>query len=434
MQTEGVTDAGTKLDRRWELALRWHPYYLLATSVLLVSSQLDLTPGTDQRLITVAVIVAAVVLQLWWDRARRSRTGPDATSATYFTLRWLISAVLVGLNPFFAFYVATGYIDNTVLIRSRRWQAVGTFAHSLPMAAAQAGGLPFEDAGQWVIFFGLLLANNVLLTMIAYFVRHEEERSRARAATIAELERTNTALEAAIEENAGLHAQLLLQAREVGVVEERRRLAAEIHDTIAQGLTGIITQLQAVSATSDPTAARDHLDRAAELARHSLGEARRSVHNLAPLSLAHDTLPQALRNTVVQWAERHHTQAEFTLTGTALDLHHETAAAILRITQEALTNAAKHAGASRVGVTLSYMDDEVTLDIRDDGSGFDSQRLPRRYWNGGFGLEGMRARAERSCGTLTVESEPGYGTAISTRLPVRREEQGVPHQAPRATI
>ncbi|MBB4689948.1 sensor histidine kinase [Paractinoplanes abujensis] len=417
-----MTNPGTKLDRRWELALRWHPYYLLATSVLLASSQLDLTPGTDQRLITVAVIVAAVVLQLWWDRARRFRTGPDTASATYFALRWLISAVLTALNPFFAFYVATGYIDNTVLLRGRRWQAAGTFAHSLPMAAAQAGGLPFSDTGQWIIFFGLLLANNVLLTMIAHFVQNEEERSEARAATIAELERANTALEAAIEENASLHAQLLLQAREAGVLEERRRLAAEIHDTIAQGLTGIITQLQAVIGTSDPVAAREHHDRAAELARHSLGEARRSVHNLAPLSLAHDTLPQALRSTVVQWAERHHTRAEFTLTGTVLDLPDETAAAILRITQEALANAAKHAGASRVGVTLSYMNDEVTLDIRDDGSGFDPQRLPRRDWTGGFGLEGMRTRAEQNSGSLTVESEPGYGTAVSARLPVRRQE------------
>ncbi|WP_434740642.1 sensor histidine kinase [Micromonospora sp. SH-82] len=415
-----MTNAGSKLDHRWELVFRWHPYYLLATSVLLVSSQLDLTPGPQRRLITGALLVAAVALQLWWDRAGRSRTAPDVTSATYFALRWLISAVLTGLNPFFAFYVATGYIDNAVLLRGRRWQAVGIFAHSLPMAAAQAGGLPFADAGQWTIFVGLVLANNVMLALIAYFVRHEEEHAEARAATIAELERTNTALEAAIEENARLHTQLVRKAREMGVVEERRRLAAEIHDTVAQGLAGIIIQLQAVSGASDPAAAREHLDRATELARHSLGEARRSVQNLAPLSLAHDPLPQALRNTVLQWAERQHTRAEFTLTGTVLDLHDETSAAILRITQEALTNAAKHAGASRVGVTLSYLDDEVTLDIRDDGSGFDPQRLPRRDWTGGFGLEGMRTRAERNSGTLTVESEPGYGTAISTRLPVRR--------------
>jgi signal transduction histidine kinase len=137
------------------------------------------------------------------------------------------------------------------------------------------------------------------------------------------------------------------------------------------------------------------------------------VHNLAPLSLAHDELPQALRNTV-----GHHTRAEFTITGTVLELRGDLSATLLRVTQEALTNAAKHAGATRVGVTLSYMDDEVTLDIRDDGLGFDPLRLPKRNRTGGFGLEGMRDRVERIDGSLTIESEPGYGTAISTRLPV----------------
>ena len=95
-------------------------------------------------------------------------------------------------------------------------------------------------------------------------------------------------------ENAALHAQLLVQAREAGVADERRRLAAEIHDTIAQGLTGIIAQLQVVTSVTDrdPETARVHLERAAALARHSLGEARRSVHNLAPVALEHDELPE----------------------------------------------------------------------------------------------------------------------------------------------
>ena len=220
------------------------------------------------------------------------------------------------------------------------------------------------------------------------------------------------AVQRALDENAALHAQLLVQAREAGVADERRRLAAEIHDTIAQGLTGIIAQLQVVAGAPDLATARTHLESAAALARHSLGEARRSVHNLAPVELAAAGLPEALHKTVAEWGERTGVRAEFTVTGTAETLHEEVSATLLRIAQEALSNAARHARASRLGLTLSFMGDEVSLDIRDDGIGFDPAAVPARTRAGGFGLDGMRARAERIAGTLTVESEPGHRRAV----------------------
>lgn len=420
MHTGTMTTAESDFDRHWATVLRRHPYWLLGTATLLAVAKPELTPSTGERIAVGALIVAALVLQLWWSRARRTWTGPNTASATYFALRWAISVVLTWLNPFFAFYAATGHIDNNELLAGRRWRKAGAFASSLPLAAAQSGGMPFHHAYQWALFAGLLLANNALLSMIAYFVEHEEDRSAARAATIAELERTNTALQQALDENAALQAQLLLKAREAGIDEERRRLAAEIHDTIAQGLAGIIAQLRVVSSTPDPATAHEHVERAADLARDSLGEARRSVQNLAPVGLAHDTLPQALRKSVAQWSGQTAVRADFTLAGQVLELHGELSATLLRITQEALTNVAKHAAADRVGVTLSYMDSDVTLDVRDNGRGFDTLRPPKRTGTGGFGLEGMRSRAERVAGSLTVESEPGYGTAISIRLPLVR--------------
>lgn len=225
-----------------------------------------------------------------------------------------------------------------------------------------------------------------------------------------------------MDENAALHAQLLVQAREAGVADERRRLAAEIHDTIAQGLTGIIAQLQVVANAGDEGLAREHLDRASALARHSLGEARRSVHNLSPTALEHDALPEALKKTVAEWSERTGVRADFTVTGPAEALHEEMEATLLRIVQEALSNASRHADAARLGVTLSYMQGEVALDVRDDGRGFDPLTPVQRSGSGGFGLDGMRARAERVAGSLTVESEPGGGTAVSARVPLVRHE------------
>ncbi|WP_416984370.1 sensor histidine kinase [Streptomyces sp. T028] len=419
-----MTAADTDIERRWELLRRWGPYGLLAIATLLSMATAELMPSTAERNAPAVLVLAALALQLWWGRAGRTRPGPTPAGAAYYTVRWAIGFALTWLNPFFAFYAVTGYFDaDKLLPGGKRWWRIGPFACSVAVAGSQAGGMPFRSGAQWAVFAGLLVANNVLLTVVSNLSAQEEERSRARAATIAELERTNAALEQALDENAALHAQLLVQAREAGIADERRRLAAEIHDTIAQGLTGIIAQLQVVANTPDPAAAHEHVNCAADLARHSLGEARRSVRNLAPVALAHDGLPQALRKSVAQWAEQNGVRAEFTLTGTVEHLHGEVSATLLRITQEALANASKHASASRVGVTLSFMDGEVTVDVRDDGRGFDSLTLPERTGTAGFGLDGMRARAERIAGSLTVESEPGYGTAVSARVPLVRHDR-----------
>lgn len=137
-------------------------------------------------------------------------------------------------------------------------------------------------------------------------------------------------------------------------------------------------------------------------------------------ALEHDDLPGALARTVTGWAERTGVRADFTVTGTVEPLHDEVGATLLRIAEESLSNAARHAGASRAGVTLSYMGDEITLDVRDDGCGFDPAGVPPYTGRGGFGLGGMRARAERIAGTVTVETAPGLGTAVSARVPLVR--------------
>jgi signal transduction histidine kinase len=419
MQTGTVTvEAGAAadaLDQRQETFRRWAPYFLLALSTFLALVTAGLiTPFNNERTIAAALVGAALVLELSWSRVARKHPTPDRLSIAYYTVRWAISLVLTLLNGFFAFYAASGYYDADERIPGRRTRRFALFACSVPISQAQASGLPVHDAARWLVFGGLLIANNALLTVAKHFADQEEARSRARAVTIAELQQAH-------EDNAALQAQLLVQAREAGIADERRRLAAEIHDTIAQGLTGIIAQLQVVANTSDPATVQDHVSRATDLARHSLGEARRSVHNLAPVGLSNDGLPEALRKIVEQWSERNGVRAEFTVTGTPQHLHGEISATVLRITQEALANVAKHAAATRVGVTLSFMDSEVTLDVRDDGKGFDPMSLPTRTQTGGFGLDGMRARAERIAGSLTVEAEPGFGTAVSARVPL------VPH-------
>jgi signal transduction histidine kinase len=264
-------------------------------------------------------------------------------------------------------------------------------------------------------FATIYAISSSIALLLYHFSIKEGESTQAKADTIARLEQ-------AMRENAGLHAQLIVQAREAGVHDERRRLAAEIHDTIAQGLAGIVTQLQAAADSAAPATTRDHIERAAVLARQSLGEARRSVQNLGPAPLQYDALPKALENIVAAWSESTGVRAGFTVTGIVEPLHHEIEAALLRIAQEALANAARHAHATRIGVTLSYFADEVSLDVRDDGRGFDPLCLPARGATGGFGLDGMRARAERVAGAVEIESEPGAGTAVWARVPLVRND------------
>lgn len=426
MQTGGMDAGDGPIERRLEQLHTWGPYGLLGISVVLALVGTGQVEGRAEWELDAALVAAAVLLQLWWQltRPRRPARGrvPSAAGTAYYAVRWAIAFTLTLSSGFFAFYASAGYMDADELIPGM-WRRLGLFAGAITVAGAQCGGLPPEGVSQWAAFGALLAANSGLQTAVAHLTEQEERRSRERAETISALEAANSALRQALDENVALHAQLLVQAREAGVAEERRRLAAEIHDTLAQGLTGIIAQLQVVAAVPDLAGARVHVERASALARHSLGEARRSVHNLAPVALADDGLPEALKKTVAEWGERTGVRCEFTVTGTGEQLHDEIAATLLRITQEALSNTARHAAATRVGVTLSFMGDEVTLDVRDDGRGFDPVAVPARNGTGGFGLDGMRARAERIAGHLAVESEPGHGTALSARVPLVRHDR-----------
>ncbi|MCX4446719.1 sensor histidine kinase [Streptomyces sp. NPDC087866] len=416
-----MSEQVTTAEQWWGRFFRYGPYGLLALATIVSAVSRDLVMSPADVRAAAVFLPAALVLQLWWSRAP---AGPGTRAGVcYFTVRTLLALGLTWCNPFFSIYAVLGYFDAGRVL-PRRGIRPGLLAVAVIMAGAQSGSPPPPATlMNWVVF-GVVLAVHATLTMVfAQIGDREAEQDRARTDTISALESANARLEQALAENAGLHAQLLVQAREAGVADERRRLAAEIHDTIAQGLTGIIAQLQAVTSTActDPALAQEHLVRAAALARHSLGEARRSVHNLLPAALEHDDLPGALKKTVATWSQRTGVRAEFTVTGTVEPLHDEVGATLLRIAEEALANADRHAEASRAGVTLSYMGDEITLDVRDDGRGFDPAALPPYRGAGGFGLGGMRSRAERIAGTVEVETGPGLGTAVSARVPM------VPH-------
>ncbi|MFF8832325.1 sensor histidine kinase [Streptomyces sp. NPDC015131] len=216
--------------------------------------------------------------------------------------------------------------------------------------------------------------------------------------------------------------RLAATERREGALAERQRLSMEIHDSLTQGLSSQRMLLQAVDRTwdSDPGAARDHVRTAASIAEHSLDEARRFVHDLAPAGLAGGGgLEEALRALAAggSGATPPGVPVAFRVDGRPVPLPDRVGAALLRIAQGALANVREHAGATSAALTLTYLDDQVVLDVADDGRGFDPAAVapsgPR-----GHGLPAIGARAEQLGGTLTVESAPGEGTVLSVSVPL----------------
>lgn len=212
--------------------------------------------------------------------------------------------------------------------------------------------------------------------------------------------------------------------RRAGMMEERHRLANEIHDTLAQGFTSVVMHLEAVSGKLPDGGAHVHIDAAKETARSSLAEARRFIWALRPEILEAQALGDGIRQLIMDWARNQRIEVEFQVTGIPVDLRPEYDVALLRITQEALANIAKHAKATHVAVTLSYLHDMVVLDVQDNGKGFTQQPVLPTL-NGGFGLIGMRERVERLGGTLLIEGIPGAGTTLVIELPVTTEEKSI---------
>jgi signal transduction histidine kinase len=221
-----------------------------------------------------------------------------------------------------------------------------------------------------------------------------------------------------IERLEATQAELAAAERRAGILEERQRLARDIHDTLAQGFTSIVMHLEAADQAlpDDLDTLQKHLDRARGTARTSLEQARRVVHALRPHSLDQRSLPDAIERTAVRWQEETGIPLTTTTTGDPIPLHPDIEVTLLRATQEALANIRKHAQATAVQLTLSYIDDVVVLDVQDNGVSFAGAAASPL--SGGYGLQAMRERVEQCGGSVTLESEPGEGTTLVVSIPI----------------
>ncbi|MEM8862620.1 MAG: sensor histidine kinase [Chloroflexota bacterium] len=278
---------------------------------------------------------------------------------------------------------------------------------------------------QQIQYFGFTLFNMaafVVLTLLAYvfgqwiynILSDSEEKQRL------------------IDQLRAAQDELAAAERREGVLAERSRLARDIHDTLAQGYIGVIMHLEAADSIKDdqPEKADFHLKQAEEVARVGLRQARQVVNDLRPdlLETSQNTA-DALRTVVESWSESNSVEAEFIESGTPASVHPETELTLLRTTQEGLANILKHAEAEHVQVTLSWIGDQVVLDIEDDGIGFgtNNNEDEPNHFTGGFGLKSMNERVTQSAGELFIETDPAEGTTLTVILPIVMDNDAALH-------
>ncbi len=411
-----------KRERHMEWAAAVIPYVALAVSLALA-----LVVGgraTHYVLQTVGGSVAAALwMALLYVPHYQAEAHKVRCSIYYVGLLAFIGYLIV-LNPLFAVFGFSGYLHVSLV--PGRWKIPGMVTNAGLMALSEVGGTGQLRGLVWIPYGGLFLVNVFIVGMMTKAGLDEDRRNEQRIREIGELSEANRRLEQMMEENTGLHAQLVVQAREAGVLDERQRMAGEIHDTLAQGLMGILAQLEAAElAEPDGPRRRRHLGLAKQLARDSLAEARRSVQALRPQQLESARLPEALCALAAQWTQTSGIPVRAEVDGEPEPLQPAFEVVLFRAAQEALANTAKHARAAHVGMTLTYMHDQVTLDVLDDGKGFDIGRVETAHANGsGYGLAAMRHRLRQVGGRLEIESTPGDGTTVSASVPALYQGRG----------
>ncbi len=398
-ETKEVAGASQPLMRGWDLLI-----YAMLLGGLVVA--LPRAEGGAGEAILIATLAGAFAF--WYGYVggvRKVWMRGTAWAAAFLTVEAGLWLSLVLLDP----------IDLGLFV----WVGVGMLVHvcslnvrwSIVVAAIFGGGIALQQvllrSERDASVFVSILLNSVIIVFLSYLFFNFRRRNEEQRRLIHELEETR--------------AELAVAEREAGTLAERHRLARDIHDTLAQGFTSIVMLLEAADAELGTNAvkARAHIDRARKTARDNLTEARSLVWALRSERLLGSSLDDALESLVGEFRSETLVHAEFVVAGDPRPMPAASEECLLRVTQEALANVRKHAGASRVTVTLSYLDDQVALDIRDDGVGFVPASLAgTQQFGGGVGLHAMLERVQEQGGTRRIESGRGEGTAISVQLPL----------------
>ncbi|MEU1428743.1 sensor histidine kinase [Nocardia sp. NPDC005746] len=364
--------------------------HVLVVALTVVVAVQEVVSGAHQVLV---VVLAGVFLGVYFTggRFRRNLVGARIWLAA-LTLLWLALVLVAPL----AVYLVFGLFFLYLHLLPRYWGVVAVIAATVVAVVGFAAHRGWTVAGVIGPLLGALVAVAIGLGYEALF-REAAERQRL------------------IDELLATRETLAEQERTAGKMAERERLAQEIHDTVAQGLSSIQLLLHAVERAAPDHPALERIRLARETAADSLVETRHLIAELTPAALEGQSLAGAL-NRIAERAAAPGLDAQVLVEGDPQALPMPIEAALVRIAQGAVSNVVRHAQAQRMRVTLTYGDDAVHLDVVDDGVGIDPAVLAESP-SGSFGLNAMRNRVEQQGGTMDVESEPGH-TAVTVYFPL----------------
>jgi signal transduction histidine kinase len=442
--TGGTGQILDETQRRGQLVLRTLPILLIpvfvgVVFVVLIRFVLGIAPPPPDAPNFLPVLIALVTITIFFTAViALVRLGRSTLSTLLLVSVWtLITTVMAVQDGVTAIWpamlvvpiCAAGLLIDSVasislaalamvLVASLgwlEWQGIG-FKFTAP-PSFPPGLAPIISASFWISLFWTTAA---LTSLLSRGLQRSVQHSRAQAQALSEL---SVQLE---ERVVAQTAKLLTQEREAARLEERTRVARDIHDTLAQGLTGVVVQLGAAQRALEiaPSDAGQHLELARRMARESLAEARRSIWNLrAPMS-QNTGLGEALQG-LAAYPLSSGVKVTYNQQGAVWPLPANAESALLRVCHEALANISRHSGARSAFIVLEYADDCVRLCVGDDGVGFDKALLTAQTttaspW-GGFGLIGMRERIQALGGTLTLRNDPG--ALVSVEIPRSSESQ-----------
>jgi len=287
-----------------------------------------------------------------------------------------------------------------LILASWRYNGVAVAAFCLSTTALDLLlYLPLATWGsiRYINVFGLTLVRSWLFALVGYIVVRLARAQRAQQETLA---RANARM-----------AHYATTLEQLTLSRERNRLARDLHDTLAHTLSAVAVQLEAARSLweSDATAAREMVEQSLAATRTGLGEARGAIHALRAAPVEDLGLALAIRSLAQSAAERGNLALELQMPEDAGELAPAVEQAVYRIAEEALENAARHAGAHSLLLCLERSGPRLVLTVTDDGRGFDTAAPAPE---GHYGLQGMRERAEMVGGDLVVESQPGKGTTV----------------------
>lgn len=380
----------------WE---RWRPAWqvlFIALNLISLAAVAGETGITHNNILAAALLTGGLLAWYGWGEMRAKHGWVERLwpVTSYFVLGWLLwfGAAFINTPYFLLLFVLFPHVFMVVRLA---WAIVlAALLNMLVLLALHH--INSDYTATWML---LIAVTSVSGSVLALFISNVIRQSSERQHLIGELEAVNE--------------KLAKTRYEAGILYERQRLAGELHDTIIQGLVAVITHLEASDNTTDINQINAHILRAKTIARENLQEARRFIWAMQPDILENQAMEDRLKSFLENWSSGNGLQSTMILTGKTQPVPLETAHTLLRVAQESLANVQKHADATHVTLTLSYMPDTLVMDVNDDGKGFDTT-APLS----GFGLGNMRRRVVGAGGTLTVESQLSEGTTIVAEIPL----------------